>query len=434
MRFEQIKISDLQVNRANDRHGELENETAAISWLFNTREAHMKNLAKDIVDEGRIFEPPLVTPETDNFLVFDGNRRVTCLKLLEKPQRAPTVPLQSYFKVLRDKWQGKFPDSILCQVEENRDDIDSILYRRHTGTQNGVGQSNWDDRMKDNFVTRSGKTAGFNLADEIEQRLEAAGGHPKKKIPRSNLNRFLSSETIRNRIGISGKNKEFSYTHKPEVVLETLRHIAEEFANKRVVLGDIWDNTAKLSYLEKLEKSGRLPKDEDVLDKDNDDLPSKSKKPPSKPRSKPKPTRRITLIPQKDFGILWTGKQQRQHAIWEELQFHLNTENHPNAVSVLFRVLLELSIDHYVAEHSVAVNTNDKLARRVEKVGKALFSHGKIDKKQLDATKKFSHNYQLISADTLNRYVHSASFAPSPKDLEALWDTLADLVVACLKG
>ncbi|MEE9453309.1 MAG: hypothetical protein V3V13_02860 [Paracoccaceae bacterium] len=433
MRLEQIKISALQVNRANDRHGELENETAAISWLFNTREAHMKNLAKDIVDEGRIFVPPLVAPENDTFLVFDGNRRVTCLKLLEKPERAPTVQLQEFFKSLRKKWRGNFPSTILCQVEENRDDIDSILYRQHTGTQNGVGQSNWDDRMKDNFVARSGKAAGFNLADEIEQRLEAAGLHPAKKIPRSNLNRFLSSEAIRNRIGISGKNKEFSYTHKPDVVLETLRGIAEDFANGRVVLGDIWDNTGKLSYLEKLDGGGKLPKDEDILDKENGKSPGKPK-PKAKPKPKPKPTRRTTLIPQKEFGILWTGKQQRHHAIWEELQFHLNTEKHPNAVSVLFRVLLELSIDHYVDEHSIPVNTNDKLARRVEKAGKVLFSHGKIDKKQLDATKKFSQSYQLISADTLNRYVHSPSFAPSPKDLEALWDTLADLIVACLKG
>ncbi len=433
MRLEQIKISDLQVNRANDRHGELENETTAISWLFNTRETHMKNLAKDIVDEGRIFEPPLVTPENDAFLVFDGNRRVTCLKLIEKPEKAPTVQLQDYFKLLRKKWKGDFPNTILCQVEENRDDIDSILYRRHTGTQNGVGQSNWDDRMKDNFVTRSGKATGFNLADEIEQRLKAAELLPKKRIPRSNLNRFLSSEAIRNRIGISCKNKEFSYTHKPEVVLETLRDVAEDFANGRVVLGDIWDNTGKLSYLERLEGGGKLPSDADVLDTNSNKSPSKPKTKP-KPNAKPKPTRRTNLIPQKEFGILWTGKQQRHHAIWEELQFHLNTKKHPNAVSVLFRVLLELSIDYYVDEHSIQVYANDKLARRVEKVGASLFSHNKIDKKQLDATKKFSQNYQLISADTLNRYVHSPSFAPSPKDLEALWDTLADLIVACLKG
>lgn len=31
MLIKPIKISDLQVNRANDRHGELENETAAIA-------------------------------------------------------------------------------------------------------------------------------------------------------------------------------------------------------------------------------------------------------------------------------------------------------------------------------------------------------------------------------------------------------------------
>ncbi|MBY5353206.1 hypothetical protein HFO94_06580 [Rhizobium leguminosarum] len=50
MNIKSIKISDLVVNRANDRHGEVENETAAIAWLFNQREAHMRNLTKDIVD------------------------------------------------------------------------------------------------------------------------------------------------------------------------------------------------------------------------------------------------------------------------------------------------------------------------------------------------------------------------------------------------
>jgi hypothetical protein len=95
-----IPLADLLANRANDRHGELENETAAIAWLFNTREAHMRNLAKDIVAKGEIFELPLVSPEGAKFLVFDGNRRVTCLKLLDDPRRAPTTELQYFFKEL----------------------------------------------------------------------------------------------------------------------------------------------------------------------------------------------------------------------------------------------------------------------------------------------------------------------------------------------
>jgi len=139
------------VNRANDRHGELENETAAISWLFNNHETHMRNLAKDIAVEGLIFEAPLVHPENGRFTVFDGNRRITCLKLLRNPKRAPTVELRDYFEELKKK-HPDLPDPIDCQVEPDRDRIDEILFRRHTGTQAGVGQSNWDDRMKSNFV------------------------------------------------------------------------------------------------------------------------------------------------------------------------------------------------------------------------------------------------------------------------------------------
>jgi hypothetical protein len=97
MSIRKISINSLLLNRANDRHGELENETSAIAWLFNVREQHMRNLTKDIVEKSEIFELPLVSPEGDNFIVFDGNRRVTCLKLLDDPRRAPTTELQEFF-------------------------------------------------------------------------------------------------------------------------------------------------------------------------------------------------------------------------------------------------------------------------------------------------------------------------------------------------
>ena len=136
MAIRKLALSSLLVNRANDRHGELENETAAIAWLFNTHEAHMRNLAKDIASQKEIYELPLVSPEGSKFIVFDGNRRVTCLKLLIEPRRAPTTELQTFFLNLRDKWEGDFPTQILCQVKNDRDRTDEIIFRRHTGTQN----------------------------------------------------------------------------------------------------------------------------------------------------------------------------------------------------------------------------------------------------------------------------------------------------------
>lgn len=56
MAYPTLALAELSINKANDRHGELENETAAIAWLFNNREQHMKNLAKDIVQTGQIYE------------------------------------------------------------------------------------------------------------------------------------------------------------------------------------------------------------------------------------------------------------------------------------------------------------------------------------------------------------------------------------------
>ncbi|MFT0892764.1 hypothetical protein [Pseudochelatococcus sp. G4_1912] len=434
MAIKNISLNLLVVNRANDRHGELENETAAIAWLFKEREQHMCNLTKDIVDQGKIYEMPLVSPEKSKFIIFDGNRRVTCLKLLDDPRRAPTVELQAFFREQRAHWIGAFPEHIQCQVEVDRDRVDEVLYRRHTGTQNGVGQSTWDDRMKAIFVNRTGKGNGPSVADEIERRLADAHLLPsRRKIPRSTLNRLLSAEQFRSRVGISMKGGRFRFTHDETESLAALSRIATDLANRQIVLGDIWDVDGKKGYLDRLDEEGILPCLSRVIIKD-DDTKIESKPTRRKPTAKVIPTVRLTLIPQKDFGLIWPGRLQRHHQIWEELQFHLEVKKHPNAVSVLFRVLLELALENYIKEACVIVHENDKLSTRLEKIGVHLQKAGKIDSKQMDAIRKFKQGDKLFSADTLNKYVHSQNFAPSPEHLMSMWDSFADVIVLCLRA
>ncbi len=436
MELKSIKISDLQVNRSNDRHGELEHETAAIAWLFRNHERHMKNLARDIAEMGKVYEPPLVFTDKGNFVVLDGNRRVTCLKLLDHPSKAPTTDLQRYFEKLRCGWKGSFPESIQCWVERDRDTVDEILYRRHTGTLEGVGQSKWNDRMKDNFVTRTGKKSGFNVADEIESRLEDAGMLPDKKIPRSNINRFFSAEEFRSPVGFSVRKKKWYYTHHPDEVLKALQKIANDFAYGAVVLGDIWNSSGKRKYLDRLDREGFLPEHDDVYeDKDSSTNKQKPRDKSSRPRLKPQPQtpKNTTLIPQEEFGIEWTGEMERHRAIWEELQFHLSIEKHPNAISVLFRVLLEISIEHYIDKENLPHLQNKNLAYCFQSVGERLVRGKKIDKKEWTKIKKFRDADQLISADTFNKYVHAKDFAPSPEHLKVLWGGPAPFILASLK-
>jgi hypothetical protein len=136
-----------------------------------------------------------------------------------------------------------------------------------------------------------------------------------------------------------------------------------------------------------------------------------------------------------DYKVLWPGRLQRHHAIWEELQFRLELAKHPNAISVLLRVLLELSVENYIAQTGVTtVHVNDKLGARVTKAGQHMYAAGKIDQKHLGVITKFQQLDQMVSADTLNRYVHSPNFAPSPDHLRSLWDSLANFIVICLQA
>jgi hypothetical protein len=436
MSYKLIPLDNLLVNRENDRHGELENETTAIAWLFSNHLAQMKKLARDVVQAGQLYEPPLVYPDGSNFIIYDGNRRTTCLKLLANPKRAPDADLQKFFSGLRGQWQGSFPTKITCRVESDRDEIDEILFRRHTGSQGGVGQSNWDDRMKTTFVNRTGKGGKLNVADEIEERLKAAGQLPKgKRIPRSNLNRLLSAEAFRNRVGVSTAKGRFQFIRKEEVSLKALARIADDLAHRRVTLDDVWDVDRKSKYLDTLESEGLLPTAADAIEKPSKSGGGKSPKGNSgKPQKKAqKLEERTTLIPQVEYGIAWAGRLQRQRAIWDELQFKLKLDEHPNAIAVLCRVLLELSVDNYIKQSKLTTaSESDALLKKLICAAENLHSQDKINRRYVEVVRKARTMDAIVSVDTLNKYVHSSSLAPAADHLTVLWDAFAELVVLCL--
>lgn len=433
MSYKSLSLDSLNINRANDRHGELVNETAAIAWLFTHHQAQMKKLARDVVAAGGLYEPPLVHPEGSSYVVFDGNRRTTCMKLLANPRRAPSVELQRFFADLNAEWEGIFPKAVTCRVETDRDKIDEILFRRHTGSQGGVGQAKWDGRMKTTFVNRTGKGGGVNVADEIEERLKNANRLPeRKKIPRANLNRLLSSEAFRNRLGFSVSKGKFLFTRKEEAVLPALERVVSDLSSKKITLDDVWDTDRKSAYLDKLETEGVLPSASDAITPTSSGGGTKEAG-RSKKKKSPKPDRRKRLIRDVDYGVAWSGRLQRQRAIWEELQFELELDQHPNAIAVLCRVLLELSVDHYLDRAKVtAAAESDSLVKKLVACANDLHAKGKIDGNYVKIVRKAQNMDEIVSIDTLNKYVHHYGIAPAPDHLVAIWETFSSLVVHCL--
>ena len=443
MLLQDIPLTSLIVNPSNDRHGDLKLQQEAINWLLAHKTEHMKKLAEDIATQGQVYEPPLVVPLGKKYVVYDGNRRVSCLKMLDDPAQTDSPQLQKYFTKLASAAATPFWRSVTCQVETDRDKVDEILYRRHTGSQSGVGQSDWDDIAKANFVNRTGKHQTINLAEAIEARLVSHGADELSgAIPRSNLNRLLSGEATRTRIGISLQGNQLHFTHEPSAVLNALKRIADDLVKKEVVLSDIWDSNAKHRYLDRLEQDNALPEASQALPAIKSfgaTAPQATHKaPPTKrvssvPPPKPTPTR-DTLIPSSiNYQINWTHDSQRIRDMWDELQFHLRLDRHKNAIAVLTRVIIELSTDYCIKKIAISgVHPNDKLALKIEKTGKHLHSISLIDDKYVSELRKLSRSDEIVSSDTMNRYVHSTTFTPSPQHLVALWDTFSTYITKCL--
>ncbi len=440
MKIQSIELKDLLVNRANDRHGEVVDESAAIEWLLTHRSNHMRNLAKDVVASGEIFEPPLVRKENEHYVVYDGNRRTTVLKLLANPQLSPSQDWAKFFTDLRANWEGDFPSKIQCQIEQDRERLDEILYRRHTGQQSGVGQSQWDAPAKTNFERRTGKNTRLDIAEVVEDMLIKSGRlRDGERIPRSNMKRLFSAEHLRNRAGITVEKNKLRLTHKEDKVLSALERIARDLISKKKTLDDLWDNDAKRKYLDELDRERILPTVEDALkEKKPIDAPKPAQpengKGTPQPRA-PQPEKRKTLIRDIDYGIQQTHVNKRALDIFYELQHKLKFDDHDNAIAVLFRVLLEIGIEQYIEQKKVGdVHKGDKLSNKFRKVLAHMFDNGLIEDKYQAALRKFEKSEILFSTSTLHSYVHSADFFPSDQHLKSMWDTLDKFVVICLKS
>lgn len=425
MTYENLEVLDLRVNQANDRHGEVLNEDLAIAELFRLHDGQMRTLAADIAAVGAVYEPPLVMPVDGTYVVFDGNRRVTCVKLLLNPQRAPTAELRAHFAELHEQALERLPDHLTCQVEQDRNLIDNILFRRHTGSQKGVGQLGWNDRAKLNFVERTGQGGGINVAAEIERLLDQANRLPEGNIPWSTLTRLLSSEEFRNRAGISTAGRRFRLTHEDGAVTDALHRIASDLSNQIVTLGDLWNNEGKRSYLNRLQGEGVLPVEDERLPE-----PAAAGGAVRQPRRNPPPPRlAATFIPGDAPHIQWVAAQQRVRAMWEELQ-SVTLRDHPNATSALMRILMELAVESYIHEHGL--NPPDNLARKVGAVSTDLLNRQLIDRAYFDELERIRQNDQLISVASMQRYIHSPDFAPMETELRTYWTRLGRFLVAAL--
>lgn len=425
MRFIEVPLKDLTVNPENDRHGAVGSEQDAIAWLFQHEGPKMLTLAQDIAQQGQIYDAPLILKRENKNIVFDGNRRITCLKILAGLIPPPTKYRKKLDPLVK---QTEISKTLLitCQIETSQKTVDEIVSRRHNGTDGGRGQLKWDTRAKGNHANRVGATNQYPIAEAVENYLIEVGYPHARKVGRSTIFRLINAKKRQKQIGISlNDDGSLKLLRDEKSVVSTLTTIADDIVDKKLSLKHLLDSKGVEGYMKKLADAGLTSDDSPPEDSTPSGKPSTTASGPKRPPS------RNTLIRDIDYEIQWRPSQGKIEQTWTELQWNLRFNRNEIAIPIVFRILLELSLDFAISKRSSPKSPT--LSSKTKHIAKAFLDEGEIDRKTFgDIERVCGDTKSPREIEALNRVVHSSSFTMAKEDLISLWNNTEKLIVLAI--
>lgn len=449
-----VQIEDLIVNAENDRHGILKNEFEAVNWLLKNKKDAMRSLAKDIAEQKRVYEPPLIKKiGNGKYTVFDGNRRITCLKLLLGFFNDLFLEDKEYYDRLRQEYNCKdnISKQIQCQISDDQDEIDTIIQRRHAPTNTGEKRINWSPYEKENFLERTGRSNKINFAKKIQDMLHREGFlNENESIKSSTFNRLFSSNLLRERVGITIKNNGICFLIQDRnKIMKALSYIVRLLNSGKITLTDVWSNETKNKVLDKIDLEGLLPtaqekidyqnqqiedvinflsEKEDAPEKDPNDAPVASKSPK---KVLPKLSRKNILPQHLECPKHGKNVPPKIQTLFIELQYHLDVQRHLISSSVAFRVLIELLTHAYAKKHDIEFQKDERLSSKIDRVYKTLPAKFQTDNDTF--IKNLSQKNNYFSTGTLNAFVHSTDSIPIAADLISFADNFEKYISALVE-
>lgn len=399
-----IPISQLMVNPSNPRFEPVQDQNQATLTMLNQEEDTIKKLAKDIVKYGLNPTKNLaVYLQNGKYTVLEGNRRIVALKLLDDPSITDNLELQNFFKALKDKNNITF--DMPCTVFDNRDDAKHWIMLEHTGQNQGAGVVPWNPIQKDRFLNKSSHL--LNLIEYVGNDLDYSN------VDQSSLSRLIATPDVRKKIGISfskGKVKEL----KPRAaILANFSRVFSAMSKDDFAVRKIYYAGDRKQWIESILSNGDNIKNE---------LPPNSRPLQDLPRS----SSREHLIPNDcSLGIF----EPRINDVFLELRDSLilgGKNSTPNAVAVLFRVFLEISLDKYIAVMNISMPGNPKLKEKIDKITAHMITNNIATHTQLLAIRRTSTGSltDILNIQWFHQYVHNSTILPETDGLKAKWDNL----------
>ncbi|GAB1059904.1 MULTISPECIES: hypothetical protein [Shewanella] len=490
--IQSLSVNSIKLDQENVRFGGdvAQNQREALDLMMADPEDAKKivKLAEHIAKFGLDpTELQLVTPDPSDessYIVLEGNRRLTALKLLQNPDLASDSKIaKSIQEIISAIENLQLPSEVECSVVPDRKSGDIWIELKHTGPNGGVGRVGWDSDIRDERRARltGVESIGRQIRNLVKDNKHIFSDETVKGvmyIPVTTLTRLFSSKPAQEAFMLQVKNRVLEPNLELHFIAPSVDFAINLFTTQGYNVNDIRNHDDRVKFIGHIppellpvrlkEKaastevpnatdSGQSPNSggtnstgngntaDDSSNGNNDNNNSGNNRGGSgednsnnpKIKAKPSTLMRKHLIP-------WSLKitNSRINEIYRELRHSINVHESPNAAGVMFRVFLELTLDTFISNQKAAndqvcrvdnhkpIKDDDKLSVKLVAVVSKLEQLTLLDKSQSRAIRNRatgSNDSSIGSIEHLNQLVHNQFSAPIPTELNSVAETYKPL-------
>jgi len=436
---EQIAVSHLQVDTINPRlRSGVADQPSAISAVVEADRSKFLDLAKHIAKNG--LDPsnlPIAIPtegSTGFYTIVEGNRRLTALKCLARPDLAKNALTTAELNRLT-KYAGEYAARPLrkveCTVYPTREDAKPWVELKHLGTADGAAMQPWGPREKRNYEERvSGqKSPDMQVLDFAKDHggLSAAQkARVEKKFNISTLARIVDYDAAASALGLEITDGVVRLRYSTKQAGKALGRVVSDIESGKLPVRKIYTNAQILDYVQKVVDE-ELPANAKQLNVAVD-LPGAGE---AKTGKASKVRKSAAKVAKASKSLISKTCQlhialPKLESVYRELQ-RLPVDDYPNAVGVLFRVFFETTLEQFLLDEKLKTKAElDDFRFTLPQKAQAALNHlgqnsalSKDERRGLQ--RATSKDYYPESISTMHGFVHSKHFMASPGEVRSQW-------------
>lgn len=449
----ELSIDELFLDLNNPRLGSTSSQSEALVSNVRLNLGYFRNLMASIRDDGLDPGDSLyVTRSEDNqgFVVLEGNRRLSALKVLSNPNilAGTDLPESTKNSLIREAagFGRSEVEPISCVRFDNREEANDWIRRRHTGVAGGEGRITWGpleiqkfsgDYTTIDIIDFVGRNAAYSKEewDHVQSVLSSGKS--------TNLTRLLESAAGQSHLKLTAQvepNRRIPLVGvDPKWALQVLMRIVDDILKNEV-------NSRRLNTTTDIEKYfANLPPELQPGPKVAVARPKAFRdigpsgggrtKLPSKPLSgmKSAPRKRRMLAPRRHpFD---TAKSTKLGMLLKEAST-LDVSKFPLSCAFLLRAVVELAVGDYMDANSLPRGQKGsqrefELTKKADDVLKHIVASGAFSSTDLRAFRRnLLDKRSACSIQALNGFVHGLYDLPTADALRAGWESIIPVLIA----